>query len=479
MKKRISAFLLSVVLCLGLVGTAFAAETAAVEFTAGEDTLTVSLTGLGKEATYALGGLLVKKQADAKFALAESLDFKTDANGAYTGTFDSLKGLTDGDQICIYLPGVTFTSSDTEDVKDAANGSLTHTFKAEVEEPVILKVTLDPNGGELPEGTKNPIEVEKGKAIGTLPTPTRNSWIFAGWFTAAEGGKYVDKDSTFEADATIFAHWSRKSMGGGSGGGGISSTTSTSVTVKSSAHGKVSVSTSYPKKGDTVTITVTPDDGYQLGTLTVTDRNGNVLELKDLGNGRYSFVMPDSKVTVSAEFVKIEETKETPVTSFTDVPSSFWAYKEISWAAGKGVMQGYGGGLFQPDRTTNRQQLWMVLARLDGANPSDMTAARSWAVNSGISDGTNPTNPMTRQQMVTMLYRYAQMKGYAVTGGKDISGYPDAGSVASYAKDAMAWAVGNGIVQGTSAGTLNPGGTASRAHFAVFLYRFCDLNKIA
>ena len=142
-------------------------------------------------------------------------------------------------------------------------------------------------------------------------------------------------------------------------------------------------------------------------------------------------------------------------------------------------MQGYGNGVFSPDRMVTRQQLWMVLGRLNGTYPANMAEARTWAVANGVSDGSNPTNTMTRQQMITMLYRYAQLKGYAVTGGKSISGFPDAGSVASYAREAMAWGVGNGIVGGTSAGLLNPTGTASRAHFAVFLYRFCSHYGIA
>lgn len=104
-----------------------------------------------------------------------------------------------------------------------------------------------------------------------------------------------------------------------------------------------------------------------------------------------------------------------------------------------------------------------------------MSAARNWAMASNISDGTRPEEAMSRQQMVTMLYRYAQMKGYKTDGGKDLGAYPDAASVASYAQDAMSWAVGNGIVTGDSSGRLNPAGAASRAHFAAFLHRFAGV----
>ena len=113
-----------------------------------------------------------------------------------------------------------------------------------------------------------------------------------------------------------------------------------------------------------------------------------------------------------------------------------------------------------------------------GASPADMAAARSWALQAGVSDGTNGGSGMTRQQMVTMLYRYAQMKGYSTAGGISLDQFSDAAAVAGYAKDAMSWAVGNGIVQGNG-NALNPNGAATRAHFAAFLHRFCTSAGIA
>lgn len=156
-----------------------------------------------------------------------------------------------------------------------------------------------------------------------------------------------------------------------------------------------------------------------------------------------------------------------------DVSSTYWAANYIGWAYARGVMNGMSDGNFHPEGLTNRQQLWMVLDRLSGNKPANMAEARAWSISSGISDGTNPGGSLTRQQLVTMLYRYAQLKGYATTGGASLSGYADAGRVSSYAQAAMSWAVGNGIVGGTTDGRLNPQGTATRAHFATFLYRFC------
>lgn len=163
-----------------------------------------------------------------------------------------------------------------------------------------------------------------------------------------------------------------------------------------------------------------------------------------------------------------------PASIFTDVPAAHTFAGQIKWALDNGVMSGYADGSFRPDNNTNRQQLWMVLGRLAGAKPADMAAAREWAVSAGISDGSSAEGAMSRQQLVTMLYRFAQSQGKAVTGAADLSAYSDSAAVASYAKEALAWAVGSGIVTGTSDGRLNPEGTASRAHFAAFLYRFSN-----
>lgn len=160
---------------------------------------------------------------------------------------------------------------------------------------------------------------------------------------------------------------------------------------------------------------------------------------------------------------------------FTDVPGGYWAYSEINWAYGQGVMSGKSDVLFQPDGTVTRQQVWMTLARLSGADPANMAEAKAWALKSGISDGSNPGSAVTRQQLVTLLYRYAELMGYPVSGKASLTNFPDAGTIASYAKDAMAWAVGNFVVGGTTEGYLTPGVTATRAQFAVILWRFWSM----
>lgn len=163
----------------------------------------------------------------------------------------------------------------------------------------------------------------------------------------------------------------------------------------------------------------------------------------------------------------------TPQSLFTDVPDGHTFQKDIVWVYYRGVMKGTSATTFSPASSTNRQQLWMVLGRISGSSPADMAMAREWAVNTGVSDGSKPTSSLTRQQMVTMLYRWAQSKGYVGVTTGNIAGYNDASSVASYAKDAMAWAVGNGIING-SGNNLNPGGTATRGQFAAIMHRFCE-----
>lgn len=247
---------------------------------------------------------------------------------------------------------------------------------------------------------------------------------------------------------------------------------SISVPASSSIRGgSITVSPRRADRDDTVTITVTPDDGYVLDELSVTTRGGDALSLRQRDDSQYTFEMPAGSVVIHVSFM---EQSSTPAEEmlFSDVPSDFWAYNEIQWAFENGYMNGTTSTTFVPGGAVTRQQVWMILARMAGSNPVDMAAARAWAVNNGISDGTNPGAAVTRQQLVALLYRFAAQNGYDTTARADLSGYPDVASVASYAADAMAWSVAEGIVGGTTQGTLNPAGTANRAQFAVILWRF-------
>lgn len=284
-------------------------------------------------------------------------------------------------------------------------------FQAAIDEGHVT-IFFDANGGTA---SRSFMGTQEGR-LTALPTASRSGYNFNGWYTAASGGEKVDLSRVYTEASTLYAQWTRITSGGGggssSGGGGGSSRPSSSK----------------PS---------TKPDASKPDSTPVTE-----------GSGSQS------------------------ASAFNDVPETFWANAEITWASENGIMNGMGENRFAPDNTVSRQQLWMVLGRLAGAAPSDMTAASAWAKENGISDGTMPGGNVSRQQLVAMLYRYARLQGISADALADISGYPDNGSVANYARDALAWAIANGIINGTSDGRLNPEGTATRAQFAVIMYRF-------
>ena len=254
---------------------------------------------------------------------------------------------------------------------------------------------------------------------------------------------------------------------GTSSGSGGSSSTTYSPTLDVSDGGTIRVSPRTPEAGDTVTITPDPDSGYVVSGVTVTDRDGDAVRVTANRDGTYTFTQPRGRVTIAVTFVR-----ETGETTFSDVPETYWAYDEIQWAYENGYVNGTSASTFAPGASISRQQVWMILARLSGAAPADMAAARAWAMETGVSDGTNPGAAVTRQQLAALLFRFAQANGYDDGQRGDLSRFPDAGSAASYAVEPLQWATAGGILNGTSQGTLNPAGTATRAQFAVMLYRF-------
>jgi hypothetical protein len=360
------------------------------------------------------------------------------------------------------------------------------------------------------DGEETQVDYVEGNLNDSLPTDKTiaSTNKFAGWKINGEGTTYTklnsdllnalndsanhkltlvsyetkkttpstDSDTTDTDDTTT----STPSTSGGGTSGSSESSSSSNVVIKSSSssskNGTVTVSTKDAKKGETVTLTVTPKTGYELDTLTVKDASGKTITVTAEKDGTYTFTMPSGSVTVEATY-KAAGTTTTPTTEggFTDLDKVSDEFKEaIQWAYDNGYMNGYSTTTFGPTGSVSRQQLWMILARLSGANPSNMAEAKAWAVSNGISDGSNPGNAVSRQQMVTILYRYAALKGYNTTGGADLTTYPDSGKVSGYAQDAMSWSVSNGIVGGTTQGTLNPAGTATRGAFATILKRFCD-----
>ncbi|MCI5500226.1 MAG: S-layer homology domain-containing protein, partial [Clostridiales bacterium] len=261
------------------------------------------------------------------------------------------------------------------------------------------------------------------------------------------------------------------------------------ISISTSSNGTVSVNPKSAKAGNTVTITVVPDDGYGLDKLTVTDKNGSDIKLTDQGNGVYTFTMPDSEVFVTASFTELE--LPTLVLPFTDVTTSDWFYDAVAYAYDNSLMTGTSATTFSPNATTTRGMIVTILHRLEGSPAAEASgfadvesgawyqAAVDWAAANGIVSGTSqttfaPTDPITREQMAAILYRYASFKGYDVTAKADLAGFTDAAQISAYAKDAMAWANKAGLIGGVSATTLQPQGSATRAQVATILMRFCE-----
>ena len=265
------------------------------------------------------------------------------------------------------------------------------------------------------------------------------------------------------------------SSSSGSSSSGGSSKPSYSVTAPGTTeNGSVTASSKNAAKGSTVTVTVKPDDGYQLDKLTVADAKGGTISVTDKGNGKYTFTMPASKVTITPTFVKIAE--QPTEKTFVDVAKSDWFADAVAYVTQKGLMNGTGSDTFSPNASTTRGMLMTVLARYAGEDTTGGSPwyqkGMNWAKANGVSDGTNPEVNITREQLVTMLYRYA---GSPKANGS-LDGFSDAASVSSYAVNAMQWAVANGIVNGSN-GKLNPKNNATRAEVAAILMRFCEMSK--
>ena len=319
-----------------------------------------------------------------------------------------------------------------------------------------------------------------------LGAPTKDGYDFKGWYSDPDYQDKVDAiveelDKLMDPYATtltLYAQWEKKQSGGSSSGGsssgssggsssGNSSTNAVSTPGKSE-NGSVSTDKSSAKKGDTVTITVKPDAGYTVGGVTVKDANGKTIAVTDKGNGKYTFVMPGTKVTITPEFV--EEQPE--AVDYSDVDSGAWYNDAVQYVSGKGLMNGTGNGKFSPNGLTTRGMIMTILARNAGVDTGGAVwyeKGMNWAKANGVSDGTNPTATITREQLAAMLYRYA---GSPSTNGS-LDSFADADSVSAYAVSAMQWAVENGIVNGAN-GKLNPQNNATRAEVAAILMRFCE-----
>ncbi|GFO89106.1 hypothetical protein BUFA31_22700 [Butyricicoccus faecihominis] len=267
-----------------------------------------------------------------------------------------------------------------------------------------------------------------------------------------------------------------KPSSGGSSGGSSSGKTTYKVTTSAVNNGGVNASPSSAEKGATITITLSPDKGYKLDKLTVTDGSGKTVSTVKKSDTVYTFTMPASAVKVGVSYVKATETPSE--TKFNDVSANDWFASAVDYVTGKGMMNGTAANTFSPKANTTRGMLMTVLARHAGEDTTGGSVwyekGMNWAKANGVSDGTNPQVNITREQLAAMLYRYAQNKKYDVSGAKSLDGYTDAQSVSSYAVPALQWANAAGVVTGKSGSKLDPKGYATRAEVAAMLMRFCE-----
>lgn len=318
------------------------------------------------------------------------------------------------------------------------------------------------------------MQVVKDKASAP-DTPVKSGYRFVGWYN---GNAKWDFDTPVTENLTLTAKWEKIHTS-------APSAPRYDVAVSDGAHGSVTVSPKSASKGSTVTVTVTPDKGYALETLAVTDKNGNALDLTDQGGGQYTFTMPSSPVTVAATFMD----DNTMLNFFVDVPAGAYYYDAVLWAAEGGIVTGTDAVHFSPDASCTRAQLVTFLWRAAGSpvvnyamNFNDVDGgayyaeAVRWAASEKVVEGTTaetfaPDAAVTRAQVVTMLYRFAKAQGMdTAQGGMAIREFDDFDAVPAYALEAMDWAVNAGVLKGDN-NRLLPQDNCTRAQIMTMLYR--------
>ena len=327
-------------------------------------------------------------------------------------------------------------------------------------------ITFDTDGGS----TVAPITQDYGTAITAPEAPTKIGYTFAGW--------NPEIPATMPAEnLTITAQW--RYNGGSSGG-----SSSYPITIPGKTeNGSVTVSPKNASAGSTVTITVKPDSGYVLETISVTDKNGNDLKLTDKGGGKYTFTMPASKVEVKATFME----DNSVLNFFYDVPNDAYYYEAIKWAAENGITGGVGNSLFAPNQPCTRAQIVTFLWRAAGSpvvnyltpftdvdEGAYYAEAVRWAASTGIVTGLTETTfgtdgVCTRAQAAAMIYRCAQAQGKGFTGAWMF--HLPFTDVPEWAYESVAWCYMNGVTTGVSETSFAPGNDCTRAQIVTFLWR--------
>ena len=336
-------------------------------------------------------------------------------------------------------------------------------------------VTFDGNGVTPSVGSMT----TTNQKLSSLPSASRSSYSFDGWYTKKIGGTKITTDTLFTGNTTVYAHWTY--TGGGSSGG--SGSTSYTISIRDSRDGNVTANRRSAPAGATVTITIAPDSGYVLENISVTDKNGNDLKLTDKGNGKYTFTMPSNRVEVKATFME----DNSVLNFFYDVPNDAYYYEAVKWAAENGITGGVGNSLFAPNLPCTRAQIVTFLWRAAGSpvvnyamNMTDVAEdayygeAVRWAASCGIVTGLTETTfgtngVCTRAQAAAMIYRCAQAQGKGFTGAWMF--HLPFTDVPEWAYESVAWCYMNGVTTGVSETAFAPGNDCTRAQIVTFLWR--------
>ena len=357
-------------------------------------------------------------------------------------------------------------------------GTVTRALTLTAEWVQTYTVTFETSGGRAVD----PVTVDAGSTVTKPADPMKSGHNFGGWYKDSTlQTPWNFANDTVTADTTLYAKWTANPPAPSYD----DPDPTYAVSAPAAENGKIAVSPKNASAGSTVTITVKPDSGYVLETISATDRNGNDLKLTDRGNGKYTFTMPGSRVEVKVTFME----DNSVLNFFYDVPNGAYYYDAVKWAVDNGITGGVGNSLFAPNQPCTRGQIVTFLWRAAGSpvvnyamNMTDVAEdayygeAVRWALSEGITTGIGditfgPDAACTRAQAVAFLFRYAVASGMdAVTLADLISGFADAASVPGYAVSAMNWALSQGIMQG-SGGRLLPNGTCTRGQLMTFLYR--------
>lgn len=403
-------------------------------------------------------------------------------------TFDRIQALS-------ATSGITRDELNEQYVK----GAFLYYYDSTASDPddTLPVITFDPTEGSIADSAKTQ-KINTSGHLASLPTASRSGYRLDGWYTKAEGGDKITTDTLFTENTTVYAQWSKKSSS--------SSRYDGYITIINPKNGDVSVSDSWADEDDKITLTITPDKGYEVDKIEIVDDEGDKIDAKkvDDEDNKYTFRMANCDVTVTVTFKEEGKTtedtdkeedkddEETTELNFTDVKESDWFYKGVAYVVDKDIMSGVSENEFAPSGKLTRAMLVQMLYNMESRPACDAenafmdvpvgqwyTDAVIWAndekIVSGMGDGLfAPNMEITREQMVVMLYNYAKYKGYDVTASAGLSKFADNASVSTWAQPAMQWAVAEGYISGMGDSQLAPQGTATRAEIASVIMRFME-----